>query len=179
MQYRKSHILIIRRFIKEIQRLIFLSWIGKTKPGITKVVIEDSQTCLGEMINQFLCFWWEIIMIGTFSIARNPISHLCVQLEWFRLRGRNAAHEWCLSRNHSSLPSLFTLETHGWGTGDQSIRFDKGHSPSYCYDPRTGDSIASLHIFGSGETTTVRNSLHALCRAKWFDDLPNLGRANQ
>ena len=64
--------------------------------------------------------------------------------------------DWCRLRNHTTVASLYTIQKFGWGTGDESLLYDKGRSPIYCFDPSTGDSIAALHIFSSGDSQTVR-----------------------
>ena len=61
------------------------------------------------------------------------------------------------------MESLYTVQKFGWGLGDESLLYDKGRSPIYCFDPSTGDSIAALHIFSSGDSQTVRAQHSLVC----------------
>ena len=76
-----------------------------------------------------------------------------------RIIYRNAVEDWCRLRNHTTEKSLYTIQKFGWGPGDDALLYDKGRSPIYCFDPSTGDSIAALHIFSSGDSQTVRTQI--------------------
>ena len=76
---------------------------------------------------------------------------------------RNIAEDWCKSRNHTSSQSLFSIQKVGWGTDDKNTKggsaisqFNSWIGANFlCHDPKTGDSIATIHLYSSRDSSTV------------------------